>query len=81
MLPTGRISGTRYSRPYAARIKQVLEMKKGHEIANEVRKAGEEGRELALLMPVYPAGMFTWAVYFLKEWGTDMGHVHCFQHL
>ena len=58
--------------------KQVLEMKKGHEIANEIRKAKAEGIKLVLLLPVYPAGMYSWAVYFLKVWDVDLGHAHCF---
>lgn len=58
--------------------KQALEMKKGHEIANEVRKAEKSGQKLILLLPVYPDGMFYWAVYFLKEWNQSMKHVYCF---
>ena len=58
--------------------KQVLEMKKGHEIANEIRKARMLDYELVLLLPVYPKGMFSWTVYFLKVWDIDCNHVHCF---
>jgi glucosamine-6-phosphate deaminase len=50
----------------------------GHEIAMEVRKTKEEGRKLALILPVGPMGMYKWAVYFLKEWGIDAKHVYGF---
>jgi glucosamine-6-phosphate deaminase len=47
----------------------------GHEIALEIRKCREEGRELAMILPVGPMGMYRWAVYFLKEWGVECRHV------
>jgi len=50
----------------------------GHEIALTVRKAREEGRQLALILPVGPMGMYRWAVFFLKEWGVSCRHVHGF---
>ena len=50
----------------------------GHEIAMQIRKAREEGRELILILPVGPKGMYRWAVYFLKEWGVKCDHVHGF---
>ena len=50
----------------------------GHEIAMQIRKAREEGRELILILPVGPMGMYRWAVYFLKEWGVKCDHVHGF---
>ena len=50
----------------------------GHEIALQIRKAREEGRQLALILPVGPMGMYRWAVYFLKEWGVSCEHVHGF---
>lgn len=50
----------------------------GQEIAMEVRKTKEEGRKLALILPVGPMGMYKWAVYFLKEWGIDAKHVYGF---
>jgi glucosamine-6-phosphate deaminase len=50
----------------------------GHEIALEIRRTREEGRELALILPVGPMGMYRWVVYFLQEWGVDAGHVHGF---
>jgi glucosamine-6-phosphate deaminase len=50
----------------------------GHEIAQTIRKAREEGRQLALILPVGPMGMYRWVVYFLKEWGVSCRHVHGF---
>jgi glucosamine-6-phosphate deaminase len=50
----------------------------GHEIALRIANARKEGRELALILPVGPMGMYRWAVYFLKEWGVACDHVHGF---
>jgi glucosamine-6-phosphate deaminase len=50
----------------------------GHEIAREIQKARQEGRPLALILPVGPMGMYRWAVWFLKEWGVSCDHVHGF---
>lgn len=55
-----------------------FDMMLGHDIALQIRQAGEAGRELALILPVGPMGMYRWAVYFLKEWGIRCGHVHGF---
>jgi glucosamine-6-phosphate deaminase len=50
----------------------------GHEIAVIIRGAREEGRQLALILPVGPMGMYRWAVFFLREWGVSCSHVHGF---
>ena len=50
----------------------------GHEIALQIKKARDEGRQLALILPVGPMGMYRWVVYFLKEWGVSCAHVHGF---
>jgi len=50
----------------------------GHEIAMQVRRTREEGRKLALILPVGPMGMYRWAVYFLKQWGVKCDHVSGF---
>lgn len=55
-----------------------FDVKLGHEIAVTIRRAREEGRPLALILPVGPMGMYRWAVYFLKEWGVPCDHVHGF---
>lgn len=55
-----------------------FDVKMGHEIANEIRKANAEKRKLAFILPVGPMGMYRWAVYFLKEWNESCENVWCF---
>ncbi|MBQ3792131.1 MAG: glucosamine-6-phosphate isomerase [Clostridia bacterium] len=50
----------------------------GHEIALQIRKAREEGRKLAIILPVGPMGMYKWAAYFLNEWKVNCDHVTTF---
>lgn len=50
----------------------------GHEIAMQVKVTKEEGRELMLILPVGPMGMYKWVIYFLTAWNVDMKHVHTF---
>ena len=50
----------------------------GHEIAKTIRRTRDAGKQLAFILPVGPMGMYRWAVFFLKEWGVDCGHVHGF---
>ena len=64
--------------PVACRTVEDFDVMLGHEIAATIRRSQAEGRELALILPVGPMGMYRWAVYFLKEWGVDCGHVHGF---
>lgn len=55
-----------------------FDMMMGHEIALQIRKARDEGRKLAIILPVGPMGMYRWTVFFLKEWGVSCDHVHGF---
>lgn len=55
-----------------------FDVKMGHEIANEIKKANAEGRKIAFILPVGPMGMYKWAVYFLKEWNVSCENVWCF---
>jgi len=55
-----------------------FDVKMGHEIAMEIRLARDEGRSLAMILPVGPMGMYKWAVYFLSEWKCPCDHVHGF---
>ena len=55
-----------------------FDVKMGHEIANEIRKANNENRKIAFILPVGPMGMYKWAVYFLKEWKVSCKNVWCF---
>lgn len=50
----------------------------GHEIALQIRLARDEGRQLILILPVGPMGMYRWAVHFLKQWDVSCDHVHGF---
>lgn len=50
----------------------------GHEIAMQIKLTAEEGRKLAMILPVGPMGMYRWAVYFLNEWNVSCDHVYTF---
>lgn len=50
----------------------------GHEIALQIKLAAEEGKKLAMILPVGPMGMYKWAVYFLTSWKVDCKHVYTF---
>ena len=50
----------------------------GHEIALQIKKSKYKGEKLILIVPVGPMGMYKWAVFFLKEWNVDCGHVYTF---
>lgn len=56
----------------------VFGMMMGHEIALTIKQAKDEGKKLALILPVGPMGMYRWAVYFLREWNIDCAHVYGF---
>ena len=55
-----------------------FDMMMGHEIAMEIRQTAQDGRKLAMILPVGPMGMYKWAVYFLKEWNISAKHVYGF---
>lgn len=50
----------------------------GHEIAMQIKLAKDEGKKLAMILPVGPMGMYKWAVYFLTSWKVDCKHVYTF---
>lgn len=50
----------------------------GHEIAMQIKLAKEEGKKLAMILPVGPMGMYKWAVYFLTNWKVKCDHVYTF---
>jgi len=50
----------------------------GHEIALQIKKARDEGKKLAIILPVGPMGMYKWASFFLKEWNVCCDHVTTF---
>ncbi len=55
-----------------------FDMMMGHEIALEIKKAKDEGREIVFILPVGPMGMYRWVVFFIQKWNVDCGHVHGF---
>ena len=55
-----------------------FDMMMGHEIALEIANAKKAKKQLILILPVGPMGMYRWALYFLKEWNVDCKHVHGF---
>lgn len=55
-------------RPFPCASVHDFDVMLGHEIARTIRRTRDEGRPLALILPVGPMGMYRWAVYFLKEW-------------
>ncbi len=57
---------------------EEFNVKMGHEIANEIKKANERKEKIAFILPVGPMGMYKWAVYFLKEWKVSCANVWCF---
>ncbi len=50
----------------------------GHEIAMQIKLTRDEGRKLAMILPVGPMGMYRWAAYFLNEWDVNCDHVTTF---
>ncbi len=64
--------------PIVCETLEDFEVYMGHEIAMRIARAKSEGRELILILPVGPMGMYKWAVFFLKEWDVDCQHVHGF---
>ena len=57
---------------------EEFNVKMGHEIANEIKKANDRNEKIAFILPVGPMGMYKWAVYFLKEWNVSCKNVWCF---
>lgn len=55
-----------------------LEVEMGHAIAREIRQSRRDRRELVLILPVGPMGMYRWVVRFLSEWDLPADHVHGF---
>ncbi len=65
-------------RPVPCTTLEEFDTMMGHEIAARIRRAKEAGKKIAFILPVGPMGMYKWAVYYLKEWGTDCKHVYGF---
>lgn len=50
----------------------------GYEIFEQIRQTAAAGRELALILPVGPMGMYRWVVYFCTKHRQSCKHVHGF---
>jgi len=50
----------------------------GYEIFNQIREAAVAKRELAIILPVGPMGMYKWVVYFCQKHNVSCKHVHGF---
>lgn len=50
----------------------------GYEIFDVIRQAAAEKREIALILPVGPMGMYKWAIYFCRKHEVSCRHVHGF---
>jgi glucosamine-6-phosphate deaminase len=64
--------------PVACETIQDFDTFMGHEIALQIRNAGDKGEQLAVILPAGPMGMYRWAAFFLKEWNVDCTHVTTF---
>ena len=64
--------------PVSCESIEDFNMMLGHEIAFEIKRCRDDGRKLAMILPVGPMGMYRWAVYFLREWQIDCAHVYGF---
>ncbi len=64
--------------PIGAESLQDFNTLMGHEIALQIKKAKDEGREVIVILSVGPMGMYRWTVEFLKSWNVDCSHVHGF---
>ena len=64
--------------PVPATDVRDLEVVMGLEIATLILETREAGKELALILPVGPMGMYRWVVTILKRWQVPCDHVHGF---
>lgn len=64
--------------PVECAVLSDLDTLMGHEIALQIKQAGERKEKLAIILPVGPMGMYKWASLFLNEWGVDCSHVYTF---
>lgn len=50
----------------------------GYEIFSQIQEAAAAKRELAIILPVGPMGMYKWVVYFCTKHNVSLKHVHGF---
>ncbi len=65
-------------KPMICETIEEFDAKMGYEIARTIQECKQEGKKLALILPVGPMGMYKWTVYFLKEWNLSCEHVFGF---
>ncbi len=64
--------------PVGAETLQDFNTLMGHEIALQIKKAKDEGRDVIVILSAGPMGMYRWAAEFLNIWNIDCSHVHGF---
>ena len=64
--------------PVECGVLSDLDTLMGHEIAMQIKLAGQRKEKLAMILPVGPMGMYKWASFFLNEWDVDCSHVYTF---
>ena len=57
---------------------EALNAKMGYEIFTQIKEASDAGRELAMILPVGPMGMYQWVIYFCRKHNVSCKHVHGF---
>ena len=50
-------------------------MQMGYEIAKQIKRVRDAGKQMALILSVGPMGMYQWAVYFLRDWNLSLIHI------
>ena len=53
-------------------------MQMGYEIAKQIKRTRDEGKEMALILSAGPMGMYHWVAYFINDWKLSCDHVHGF---
>ena len=65
-------------KPVPTRSVAEMDRRMGDAIADQIEQTRKEGRELAIILPVGPMGMYKTVVARLKTAGTKADHVHTF---
>ena len=50
-------------------------MQMGYEIAKQIKRTREEGKQMALILSAGPMGMYHWVAYFINDWKLSCDHV------
>lgn len=57
---------------------EAMNARMGYEIFCQIQEAAVAKRELALILPVGPMGMYQWVIYFCQKHNVSCKHVHGF---